>query len=275
MNTPEMSFITRLAEATPLIGSLVSTSSTEVAEALSLCGFEWLFIDVEHSVLDMAAAQHIIQAVSPRTYGIIRLPDNSAEHFKKALDTGCAGVIVPMIKSVFDAERAVSFAKYTPLGTRGVGLARAQAYGLKFDEYLETANTKTALILQIEHKDAIEHVEKIIAVPGVDAIFIGPYDLSASMGLLGQTGAPEVIQAIKRIRDSCRKARVPHGGFCMDAKRARDELEGGARFIALGSDLMFMTSNAKAQLQELHQYIFRGESADLRNADTLPLIRKN
>ena len=210
MNSPpvsSVSFLERLSHKKPLIGSLVSTSSTEVAEALSLCGFEWLFIDVEHSVVDMAAAQHIIQAVAPQSYGVIRLPDNSTEHFKKALDTGCDGVIVPMIKSVSDAKRAVSLAKYTPLGNRSVGLARAQAYGLNFDAYLNSANTKIALILQIEHIDAVEHVEEIVAIAGVDAIFIGPYDLSASMGLLGQTSAPAVIEATNRVRRACLQAR--------------------------------------------------------------------
>ena len=251
MSQPRISFLERLADSKPLIGSLVSTSSTEVAEALSLCGFEWLFIDVEHSVLDMAAAQHIIQTVAPATYGVIRLPDNSAEHFKKALDTGCDGVIVPMIKSVADAKRAVSFAKYTPLGQRSVGLARAQAYGLNFDDYLQTANTRIALILQIEHKDAVEQVDEIVAVPGVDAILIGPYDLSASLGVLGQTSAPEVVRAVERIRQACLKARVPHGAFCMTADYARNEIAGGGRLIVLGTDLLFMTSTAKAELESL------------------------
>jgi 2-keto-3-deoxy-L-rhamnonate aldolase RhmA len=251
MHLPPISFLERLTDKKPLLGTLVSSSSTEVAEALSLCGFEWFFIDVEHSVLDMAAAQHIIQAVAPRSYGVIRLPENSAEHFKKALDTGCDGVIVPMIKSVSDAQRAVSFAKYTPLGNRSVGLARAQAYGLNFDDYLNSANTKIALILQIEHIDAVEHVDDIVAIPGVDAIFIGPYDLSASMGLLGQTSAPEVIEAITRVRQACLKARIPHGAFCMTANHARDEIAGGGRLIVLGTDLLFMTDNAKAQLASL------------------------
>jgi 2-keto-3-deoxy-L-rhamnonate aldolase RhmA len=251
MNRPAISFLERLAHKKPLIGSLVSTSSTEVAEALSLCGFEWLFIDVEHSVLDMAAAQHIIQSVAPGSYGVIRLPDNCTEHFKKALDTGCDGVIVPMIKSVSDAERAVSFAKYTPLGNRSVGLARAQAYGLNFNDYLNSANTKIALILQIEHINAVEHVEEIVAIPGVDAILIGPYDLSASMGLLGQTSAPEVIEAIGRVRHACLNAKVPHGAFCMTANQARNEIAGGGRLIVLGTDLLFMTSNAKAELASL------------------------
>jgi 2-keto-3-deoxy-L-rhamnonate aldolase RhmA len=251
MSRPKISFLERLADKRPMIGSLVSTSSTEVAEALSLCGFEWLFIDVEHSVLDMAAAQHIIQTVAPATYGVIRLPENGAEHFKKALDTGCDGVIVPMIKSVSDAERAVSFAKYTPLGKRSVGLARAQGYGLNFDEYLQSANTRVALILQVEHKDAVEQVEEIVAVPGVDAILIGPYDLSASLGLLGQTSAPEVVQAVERIRQGCLKAKVPHGAFCMTAAYARNEIAGGGRLIVLGTDLLFMTSSAKAELESL------------------------
>jgi len=244
-------FIDRLADKRPLIGSLVSTSSTEVAEALSLCGFEWLFIDVEHSVLDMAAAQHIIQTVSPRSYGVIRLPDNSAEHYKKALDTGCDAVIVPMVMSVSDAERAVGFSKYTPLGKRSVGLARAQAYGLHFDNYLKTANTKVALILQIEHKEAVEQVEKIVAVPGVDAVFIGPYDLSASMGMLGQTSAPQVLEAIGHIRRACLHAKIPWGAFCMTASQAREEVKNGGRLIVLGADLLFMTSSAKAELESL------------------------
>lgn len=254
MNSPpvsSVSFLERLSDKKPLIGSLVSTSSTEVAEALSLCGFEWLFIDVEHSVVDMAAAQHIIQAVAPQSYGVIRLPDNSTEHFKKALDTGCDGVIVPMIKSVSDAKRAVSLAKYTPLGNRSVGLARAQAYGLNFDAYLNSANTKIALILQIEHIDAVEHVEEIVAIAGVDGIFIGPYDLSASMGLLGQTSAPAVIEATNRVRRACLQAKVPHGAFCMTADLARDEIVGGGRLIVLGTDLLFMTGNARAELESL------------------------
>jgi 2-dehydro-3-deoxyglucarate aldolase len=251
MNRPPCSFLERLTLNKPVIGTLVSTGSTEVAEALSLCGFEWLFIDVEHSVLDNAAAQHIIQAAAPRSYGVIRLSDNSTEHFKKALDTGCDGVIVPMIKSVADAERAVSFAKYTPLGNRSVGLARAQSYGLNFDDYLSSANARIALVLQIEHIDAVEHVEEIIAIPGVDAIFIGPYDLSASMGLLGQTSAPEVVEAIGKVRRACLHAKVPHGTFCMTTDQARDEIAGGGRLIVLGTDMLFMTGHAKMALESL------------------------
>lgn len=251
MENLAISFLERVASEKPLLGTLISTNSTEVAEALSLCGFEWVFIDVEHSVVDLVAAQHIIQTISPRTYGVVRVPDNSVEHFKKALDSGCDGIVVPMIKSVSEAERAVRFAKYAPLGERSVGLARAQAYGLNFDGYLQSANQKIALILQIEHKDAVERVEEIVAVPGVDAILIGPYDLSASMGLLGQTSAVPVVEAIKRVRKACRNAKMPFGAFCMTATQARDEITEGGRLIVLGSDLLFMTKNAKSELESL------------------------
>jgi 2-keto-3-deoxy-L-rhamnonate aldolase RhmA len=251
MDEAAISLLDRLASTNPLLGTLISTSSTEVAEALSLCGFEWLFIDLEHSAVDLSAAQRIIQTISPRTYGVIRIPDNSAEHFKKALDTGCNGVVVPMIKSVSEAERAVRFAKYAPLGERSVGLARAQAYGLNFDGYLKSANQKVALILQIEHKDAVERVEEIIAVPGVDAILIGPYDLSASMGLLGQTSVAPVVEAIGRVRKACLNAKMPFGSFCMTATKAQEEIAEGGRLVVMGSDLLFMIKNAKSELESL------------------------
>ncbi|MGH9511427.1 MAG: HpcH/HpaI aldolase family protein [Terriglobales bacterium] len=248
MKKAAISFVQRLADKEPLLGSLVSTGSTEVSEALSLCGFEWLFLDVEHSVLDMASAQRIVQTVAARTYCVIRLPHNSPEHFKKALDTGCDGIVVPLVNSAVEAKAAVDCAKYTPLGSRGVGLARAQGYGLNFSEYLRSANQEIALILQIEHKKAVEQIEEIVNVPGIDAIFIGPYDLSASMGLLGQPGASDVVGAIRHVRQVCVNREIPFGSFCMTPNHALDEIANGGTLIVLGSDLSFMTNSAKAAL---------------------------
>jgi 2-keto-3-deoxy-L-rhamnonate aldolase RhmA len=252
VKTREKSLLERLANKKPLIGSLVSTRSPEVAEAMALCGFEWLFLDLEHSVLDVASAQNIIQAVDSKTYNVIRIPSNSSEHFNKALDTGCDGVIVPMVNSVAMAEYAVRCAKYAPVGTRGIGLARAQGYGLQFSEYLKSANERIALILQIEHKQAVEEIEEIVKVPGVDGIFIGPFDLSASMGLLGQTSAPQVVQAIRRVREACRNAQLPYGLFAMTPELARGEIEHGAQLIVVGSDLSFLAASAKAALISLN-----------------------
>jgi 2-keto-3-deoxy-L-rhamnonate aldolase RhmA len=251
MTRPAISFLERLTDKKPLIGTLVSTSSTEVAEVLSFCGFEWLFIDGEHSVADMAAAQRIVQTISTKTYSLVRLPDNSPQHFKKALDIGCDGVIVPMIRSVAEAENAVRAAKYPPLGERSVGMGRAQAYGLQLGDYVKSANARIALVLQVEHKDAVEQVEKIVTVPGVDAILIGPYDLSASMGRMGEISAPEVAHAIQRVRRACLEAKIPYGAFCATSAQAKDEITRGGRLIALGTDLLFMAASAKEGLATL------------------------
>lgn len=252
MKSKQTSLLERLATKKPLLGSLVSTRSPEVAEALSFCGFEWLFLDLQHSVLDIASAQNIIQALGAQTYSVIRIPSNNSEHFDKALDTGCDGVMVPKVNSVAQAEYAVRCAKYPPVGARGVGLARAQGYGLQFGEYLESANQRVALILQIEHKQAVEEIDEIVKVPGVDGIFLGPFDLSASMGLLGKVSAPPVVQAIARVREACLKAKLPFGLFAMTAELGRREIEDGAQLIVVGSDLSFMTASAKAALMALN-----------------------
>jgi 2-keto-3-deoxy-L-rhamnonate aldolase RhmA len=245
------SFVSALAESKPLVGTLVSVRSPEVAEALSLCGFDWLFVDLEHSMIDIAAAQGIVQAVGSKAFTVLRLPDNNPEHFKKALDTGCDGVIVPLINSADEARAAVLAAKYPPLGARSVGIGRAHGYGYSFGSYVETANALVALILQIEHRLAVDAIEDILAVKGFDGIFIGPYDLSASMGLLGQVTHPDVVAAIEKVRQACRQAKVPFGIFCSSVSHAAAEIEQGATFVVCGTDLMLMTGSASANLREL------------------------
>ena len=250
MSAP-VNFVSSIGTAKPLIGTLVSVRSPEVAEALALCGYDWLFLDLEHSTIDVAAAQNIIQAVASRSFTVLRLPDNNPEHFKKALDTGCDGLVIPLVNSAKDAEAAVRSAKYPPLGTRSVGIGRAHAYGLSFASYVEGANTSVALILQIEHKSAVEQIDQIIAVKGFDAIFIGPYDLSGSMGLLGQVSHPEVVHAIEKVREACGKAGIPLGIFCGSVAQAVTEIQRGTKLVVCGTDLMLMTANANANLKEV------------------------
>lgn len=189
------SFVSSLRRSKPLIGTLVSVRSPEVAEALALCGYDWLFLDLEHSTIDVAAAQTILQAVGTRVYAVLRLPDNNPEHFKKALDTGCDGVVIPLVNSAHEAEAAVRAAKYPPMGNRSVGIGRAHGYGLSFASYVEEANSSVALILQIEHRSAVEQIDAIVAVKGFDAIFVGPYDL--------------LLKALKSKRPRARY----HGGY--------------------------------------------------------------
>jgi 2-keto-3-deoxy-L-rhamnonate aldolase RhmA len=246
-----INFVSALHGPKPLIGTLVSVRAPEVGEALALCGYDWLFLDLEHSTIDIAAAQNIIQAVGSKSFTVLRLPDNNPEYFKKALDTGCDGLVIPLVNSPEDAQAAVLAAKYPPLGTRSVGIGRAHAYGLSFASYVQDANTSVALILQIEHKRAVEQIDDIVAVEGFDGIFVGPYDLSGSMGLLGQVSHPEVSAAIDRVRMSCRTAGVPFGIFCGSVSQATFEIQHGTKLVVCGTDLMLMTGNASSHLREL------------------------
>jgi 2-keto-3-deoxy-L-rhamnonate aldolase RhmA len=246
-----VSLVETLRAKRRLIGTLLSVRSADTAEALALAGFDWLFIDMEHSVIDIATAQQMIQAVAGRSFTVIRIADHAPEHFKKSLDAGCDGIIVPMVNSREEAERAVQLAKYPPVGSRGVGIGRAHGFGHSFSEYVANANARVALILQIEHIDAVEHIEEILSVPGFDAIFIGPYDLSGSLNLLGKTSAPEVVAAIENVRRAAKQAGIPFGSFSMTVEGARAEAEAGGQLIVIGTDITFMTGAAKAALEKL------------------------
>jgi 2-keto-3-deoxy-L-rhamnonate aldolase RhmA len=235
----------------PLIGTLLTVASPEVAEALALLRFDWIFIDLEHGSLSIKDAQTAIQAVANRSFTLVRVPDGTAENIKRVLDTGCSGIIVPMVSSESYARKIVALAKYHPLGERSVGLGRAQGYGLRFTEYLSSANAHTAVIVQIEHRDAIAGIEQILTVPGIDAVFVGPYDLSNSMGLVGQVSHPDVVAAIDKVRAACGRTNLAMGIYCSNADQARNEIKAGVRMVAVGTDIMHMANSARSTLEAL------------------------
>ena len=141
---------------------------------------------------------------------------------------GCSGIIVPMVNTVAYAQRIAALSKYPPVGERSVGIGRAQGYGLRFTEYLEVANEQTTVVVQIEHRDAVANVDQIVAVPGIDAVFVGPYDLSNSMGLVGQVNHPDVRAAIDKVRAACARTNSPMGIFC-SYRRAGSQGDQGRR----------------------------------------------
>jgi len=237
-----------------LIGTLVTTASPEVAEVLALAGFDWLFIDLEHGSLSIRDAQKSIQAVARRCFTVVRVSDATAENIKRVLDTGCDGIIAPHVNSAEEASRIVALAKYPPLGVRSVGLGRAQGYGLAFSDYIASANERTAVIVQIEHKDAVANVDYILGVQGIDAIFVGPYDLSGSMGLLGQVSTDKVLRAIEKVRTACAASKMPFGIFCSTAEQASTEIKTGSRLVAIGTDLMHMANAARTVLEAVRQH---------------------
>jgi 2-keto-3-deoxy-L-rhamnonate aldolase RhmA len=237
------SFRSRLRSGETLFAPLMTLNSPAVAELMAEAGFDWLFIDAEHSTLDTSQMQSLLQASAP-TPCVIRLAAGDDVPIKKALDIGAAGIIVPQVNSADHARRIVQSAKYAPAGQRGLGIARAHGYGLKVREYMQTANDDTAVIVQAEHRDAVSNIEAIVSVDGVDGVLIGPYDLSASLGLPGAVDHPEVHAAIERVRTACQAARVPIGIFGLTADAVRPYMEQGFSMIVAGVDTVLLGNAA-------------------------------
>lgn len=245
-------FVPTFGQRPAPIGTMLSTPSTEVADALAGCGFDWLFLDTEHGTLDVRDVVKLLAIVQDRVPALVRVPDTGEVAIKKVLDAGADGIIVPQVNSAEIARNVVLYAKYPPVGCRSVGIGRAHAYGASFGEYVETANASTSVVIQIEHRDAVEKVEEILQVPGIDAVFIGPYDLSGSLGCIGEVSNPVVTQAIDRVRAACRKAQMPVGIFAANAPTAQRLMEDGYDFINIGIDIALLGAAARSLLKEVH-----------------------
>jgi 2-dehydro-3-deoxyglucarate aldolase len=241
------SFRTRLRSGERLVAPLVTLNSPAAVELLAEVGFDWLFIDAEHSPLDTAQMQALMQAAAP-TPCVVRLSASDEMHVKRALDIGAAGIIAPQVNSVEHAQRIVQAAKYAPAGQRGLGIARAHRYGLRVREYMQAANDDTAVIVQAEHRDAVAHIEEIVRVDGVDGVLIGPYDLSASLGRPGAVDHPEVRDAIARVRMACHGANLPIGIFGLSADAVQPYIEQGFTMIVAGVDTVLLATASAALL---------------------------
>jgi 2-keto-3-deoxy-L-rhamnonate aldolase RhmA len=238
------SFKEKIHQPHPAIGTLVTLNAPEVAEILSLCRFDWLFIDMEHGALSVSEVQHLIQAMGDHCSAIVRIPENDPVSIKKALDIGCDGIIIPLVNSAEEAIKAVSAAKYPPMGNRSVGIGRAHNYGMSFAEYVASANDNVAVLIQVEHIEAVNNLNDILDVEGIDGVFIGPYDLSGSMNLLGEVNNELVQAAISAIKQECRRKSMPVGLFVMKAEAVSKEIEDGCQFIAVGIDTVLLANAA-------------------------------
>ncbi|HEY5700919.1 MAG TPA: aldolase/citrate lyase family protein [Gammaproteobacteria bacterium] len=246
-------FRKRLAGHDMLIGTIVTLDSPAAAERLACSGFDWLFIDGEHAPLSIGGIQSLLQAVGGRCPCIVRVPATDEIWIKKVLDAGADGIIVPQVSTPENARRVVGWCRYPPDGVRGVGVARAQGYGARMDQYLMRANDDIAVILQIENVDAVANVSQIAAVTGVDALFVGPYDLSASLGVPGNVTSPKVVESIQRVADACRESGIAAGIFAMDAEAAKPWKKRGFRLVAVGIDIVFLGAAADATLRALRE----------------------
>jgi len=240
----------RLAAGETCVGSWLSLGSLETAEMMARAGFDWLAIDMEHTGLSAGDLVDLIRLVDMAGVApLVRVGENHPLLIKRALDAGAQGVIVPMVGSVEEAEAAVRSASYPPRGVRGVGLYRAQDYGLDFPGYRDWINDNTLVAIQIEHKDAIDPLPAMLEVDGVDAFFIGPYDLSGSFGRPGEFDNPDVADALERINQIVKSGVRPASGTHVvdpDPAKLKAAIAEGHRFVAFSSDLLIFSHALKA-----------------------------
>lgn len=243
-------FANRLRQGEILIGTLVSLNSPEVVELLATCGYDWLFVDAEHGPFLPGDGVNLLQAAG-QCPCLIRVPAAEPVWVKKALDIGATGIIVPQVHNAEQARAMVAAAKYSPTGDRGVGVGRAHGYGREFETYLQRANSETVVVLQAESRQAVDNISAIVEVDGIDAILIGPYDLSASFGHIGEVTHPEIRTAINTIATACGQADVRLGIFGVSPAAVAPFMNEGFTLITVGVDTLFLNQAASSALTEL------------------------
>ncbi len=218
----------------PKYGTVLSIDHPATVEIAATSGFDWLWIDAEHGRFSEASAATACAITKGRIPSLVRVPDRGETTLKRYLDVGADGIIVPQVSSLDDAREIARFALYPPHGKRSVGIARAQGYGFGFTEYLAQRNY--SILVQIETLAGVEAVNSIAQEPYVDALIVGPYDLSGSCGVPGDIGCKQVQEAIATVLASCKRAGKPCGIFAGTAEAAKAYARQGFQLIAIGID---------------------------------------
>ena len=231
-----------LSSNQPSVGSWMQIPHTSIAEIMGQAGYDWVAVDMEHGAISVHQLPDLFRALElGGTLPLVRLAHGHPKDCKQALDAGAGGVIVPMVETAAQLTSVRDACRWPPAGLRGVGFSRANLFGKHFEAYREEAQAPL-LVAMIEHARAVESLEEILAVEGLDAILIGPYDLSASMGLTAQFDEPIFIAAMERIRTLCFQANIPCGLHIVmpDAEALKDRIQDGYRFIAYSIDAVFL-----------------------------------
>jgi 2-dehydro-3-deoxyglucarate aldolase len=231
----------------PCFGTWISTSSPVAVDILRRLEFEWFMIDTEHAPVNPETLAGMVSMLGDGgPTPLIRVGDVDQYLIKQALDAGAHGILVPLVSTEAQAKAAVAFSKYPPVGVRGAAAAAASRYGMDLPAYLRTANAETLIGVQIETQEALNNLESIAAVNGVDLLFVGPQDMTLSLGLLDDRKNPKVRDAMRQVVEACeRHGKIP-GTLVIDAEEKRVAVELGFRFISLASDVRFLITGAKA-----------------------------
>jgi len=245
----------KLKRGEPALGAWLSLPSVPSARIMARLGFDWLAVDIEHSAQNpVLMADMIATIVDAGTCApMARLPGHGVEWFKWALDAGAWGVVVPMVNTREEARQAVDFSKYPPLGTRSIGGAFGPyGFGITdWPEYARTANDEIIVAVQIESAQALQNIDEILSVPGIDVAFVGPNDLHAHLGLTPSSdGAePEFLHALERIKKTAREHHVSMGIFSSNGEAAAERICQGFQMISVTTDIASMIAEATRNLR--------------------------
>ncbi len=233
------------------MGTWIQAAHPTIAEIFAETGFDYVAVDCEHTDVDIKDFAAVARAMHGRgTPCLARVRENNTLAIRQVLDLGADGVIVPLVNTAEEAERAVQAAKFPPRGIRGYSYVRANDWGVGFDEYAAGANEHVAVAVMIESKRGVENVESILAVDDLDSVFIGPYDMSGSYGVPGRTDDPQVLEGCRRVRDAAAAAGKPAGiHVVIPTPEAIDKaLSDGFRFLGLGLDTVFLARASREAL---------------------------
>jgi len=252
-----MSLKTKLHAGKLTVGSWITLAHPAIAEIMAKAGFDWLTVDLEHSVITIREAEDLIRVIDLCNVApLVRLSANDPVQIKRVMDAGAHGIIVPMVNKREEAVAAVHAVYYPPNGGRGVGLARAQGYGTSFQQYHEWLEHKALVIVQVEHIDAVNNLADILSVPGIDGYFIGPYDLSASMGLAGKFDHPDMIAAVEKIKQMGLKFGKPGGLHIVepDISQLEKRIKEGFKFLAYSLETRVLDTACRSVLNIIRRY---------------------
>ncbi len=253
MNGSELKALWR--SGTPSFGTWITLADPAVCAVMANIGFEWIVIDAEHHPFNPETLRNMIQTLNERgVVSVVRLRWNDTALVKQTLDWGAEGIIFPMIHDAAEAQQAVAACRYPPQGVRGFTPREASNYFKNLHEYLSTANDRILAIVQIEHADAVENIEGILQTPGLDGIFIGPADLSFSLGLGLNPRHPQVQEAISLVIERAKAHGIPIGlGWEDTVEGYQAFLAKGVNFLPVGADYDFMTWAGTKLLEDLRQ----------------------
>jgi 2-dehydro-3-deoxyglucarate aldolase len=241
----------RIARGEPVLGSWITLAHPAIAEIMARAGFDWLAVDLEHSVITIREAEELIRVAELcGAAPLVRLSWNDPVQIKRVMDAGAHGVIVPMVNTAEQARAAVAAVRYPARGSRGVGLARAQGYGTRFAAYKDWLEDNATVIVQVEHIEAVRNLEEILAVDGVDGFIVGPYDLSGSLGLPGAFDHPDMLAAMARIREVAAAVGARSGIHVIEPnpEELAMRLGQGYTFVAYSLDVRMLDVSSRAGL---------------------------